>query len=213
MPAALRPFLLALACTVALTAAAADDPVVSGTLLRATDGGLRFEPCDGPAELPVDDVGADADLAGLYAVLADNATPGLRADLRGRVEGGRFIASGIERLVRHGSVCRQMRKRPAVFRALGHTPSWSLNVDRVRLRLQLGGSRDTPEFRYRRFARDPQSGRRVYDVRETSSSLRVTLLPERCMDGLAYGIYSYRAIVVYDGRVLRGCAYAGTLPE
>ena len=96
------------------------------------------------------------------------------------------------------------RRRHVDFRAVGHDPGWSLEIQRDR-QLRLVGDDDS----LRVITQDPgeqlvEQGR-VYHAVTECNDLRVEIVEESCTDSMTGETLASRVVVAIDGIILYGC--------
>jgi uncharacterized membrane protein len=100
------------------------------------------------------------------------------------------------------------------FRASGNEPFWAATVEEDSIVFEQ--PEEPRRFAVPRTGSEEGADRRTFHARTSGSDahvVRMTLLPGRCADSMSGALYSFSAEVVFDGKLLSGCARAGDLDE
>jgi uncharacterized membrane protein len=95
------------------------------------------------------------------------------------------------------------------FRAHGNEPFWSVDVTPGELVLTRP---DQGELRGKATELTQTHGIRSYSAPTPSGLLTIRLSPATCNDGMADGLFAWRAEATLANKKLTGCAYAGNAP-
>jgi uncharacterized membrane protein len=98
----------------------------------------------------------------------------------------------------------------AAFRAHGNEPFWSLDVTGGELVLARP---DQPELRGKATELTETHGIRSYSATTPAGLLTVRLSPATCNDGMADGMFAWRAEATLASEKFTGCAYSGDAPR
>jgi uncharacterized membrane protein len=189
------------------SAGAVGEPQTFRGMYSARSTGAGFTPCQSKTRLKASDETPESLFSAMYAeVSRDNPSGQVFAQITGIKSGKSIRVLGVEKMYREGPGCREVLSH-LMWKARGYEPGWWMEADALAVRFQPMSESAPIEFPYRAFTKKDSS--LTYESETESGPFSVLLLPHRCHDAMAGGIYSWRAEVTFKGEKYAGCAYPG----